>query len=186
MYFLLPAIASCYQDLITTLKSKIARLHELTKSSTYYEFFNLRENCTDSEISKAFRKLRKSLPPPNLTKDVFDELVMNGYSLLGNYRKAYDSFLSDSKYIYITDPKNFKNYFIIFVIAVVCILVFIDFVVYAIKYLKYSENGEQYKRMKKTDSSVDSKAKKNILKMPPMMVSHRLINSIRRLFKRRA
>lgn len=173
MLFSLFSLGNCYQDILLTLKNKVALLHSLTKASTYYEFFNLSENCSDSEIKKAFRKLKKSLPPSSLTKEQFDELVMNGYSVLGNYRKAYDSFLGDSKFIYIGEPANFKNYIIVVIIALVCFLVFVDFIVYAFKYLKYSENVEKYKQAKKTEG----KSKKDLpILNPPKLFVGRVFN----------
>jgi len=173
MYFPFLPTVNCYQD-----------LHQLTKASTYYEFFNLNENCKDSEITKAFRRLKKALPPAHLSKETFDELVMNGYSILANYRKAYDGFLADSKYIYITDSKNFKNYIVVVAVALVCLLVFIDFVVYAFRYLRYAEADSQYKKAKKSDAH-DSKAKKAQQRKPPMMISHRMIRNFSRVFTRR-
>lgn len=173
MFFSLLSLTSCYQDLLVTLKNKVSRLHDLTKASTYYEFFSLSENCSDSEIKKAFRRMKKATPPSNLSKEQFDELVMNGYSVLGNYRKAYDAFLGDSKFIYIGESSNYKNYLIVTVIAIVCMLVFVDFVVYAFKYLKFSENVEKYKQAKKTDG----KSKKELKMMnPPRMVIGKIFN----------
>ncbi|ELA41473.1 uncharacterized protein VICG_01457 [Vittaforma corneae ATCC 50505] len=186
MCLLFLCAAKCYQDLYTTIKMKIGRLHELTRAATYYEFFNLGENCSDSDIKKAFRKLRKSTPPTNLTKDQFNELVMNGYSVLSNYRQAYDNFLRESKFLYINEPENFRNYFFIIVISVVCLLVFIDFVVYAVRYLKYVDDREKYKKMKKSDTPADAKnIKKKLHVNPPTMISKKMANHISSFFSKR-
>lgn len=173
MLFSFLTTVNCYQDLLVTLKKKVARLHELTKASTYYEFFNLTEGSSESDIKKAFRRLKKSTPPANLTKEQFNELLMNGYSVLNNYRKAYDDFLSDSKFIYMVEPANFKNYFIITIVAIACVLVFADFVVYAFKYLKYIENVENYKQAKKNDDKGKS-SKKDFSMDPPSMLLKRI------------
>lgn len=178
--------AKCYQDLYTTIKMKIGRLHELTKAATYYEFFNLRENCSESDIKKAFRRLRKTAPPDSLTKDQFNELVMNGYSVLSNYRQAYDNFLRESKFLYIGEPENFRNYLFVVVIAVVCLLVFVDFVVYAVRYLKYVDDLEKYKKMKKSSTSADAKStKKNVHARPPTMIVKRMVGRVSSFFRKK-
>lgn len=192
-----------YNEIFTTLKHKIAKLHALTKYGTFYEFFNLSENCSDSDIKKAFRRLKKIVSGTpsgsgistgarsglkELSKDQFDELVMYGYSLLVNYRKAYDGFLRDSKFLYIDEPINYKNYAIVMLIAVIFFLVFLDFVVYSLKYLKFQENITERKKnedkAKASTTPLNSKKAKNNEK-PPTMVANRLYTSAANLFARK-
>lgn len=187
MFLFFFSVVKCYQDLFATIKGKIDKLHQLKKGATYYEFFNLGENCSDSDIKKAFRKLRKSVPPADLTKEQFDDLVMNGYSVLTNYREAYDNFLRDSKYFYLGRSENFKNHIFVVLIAAVCLFVFLDFVVYAFKYLKYFEKLNQFNQMKKTNKINKGKNIKKAHKAsPPTMLFMRMFGMALSRFRRRA
>lgn len=191
MVFNLLSLAQCaadsYNEIFTTLKHKIAKLHTVTKYATFYEFFNVNENCSDSEIKKAFRRLKKATAPNGMKKDQFDELVMYGYSLLVNYRKAYDGFLRDSKFLYINEPVNYKNYAVVIVIALIFFLIFIDFVTYGLRFLKYLEAKDT--AAKKDDDinskNVEKKNKKHVIDEPPSMISSRLYKSVTDLLHRK-
>lgn len=186
MLFLNLLSVSCYHGLIETIKGKVARLHQLTKSPTYYDFFNISENASSSEIKKAFRKLRRSAPPAGMTKEEFNELVMNGYSVLNNWKSAYDNFLLDSKMIYINKAENYKNYFFVIIISIVCFLVFVDFVVYSFKYFRYMNDTEKYKKVKKEDKKENKKEIRRALRTPPpLMYTKRIVNSASRIFNKK-
>ncbi|KAM0680973.1 hypothetical protein GINT2_000755 [Glugoides intestinalis] len=179
-------LVCCYHRLIETIKGKVARLHQLTKSSTYYDFFNISENASSSEIKKAFRKLRRSTPPAGMSKEDFNELVMNGYSVLNNWKSAYDNFLLDSKFIYINKAENYKNSFFVVIISIVSLLVFIDFVMYSFKYLKYLNNSYNYKKAKKDEKKANIKEIKEALRSPPpSMYTKRIVNSASSIFNKR-
>ena len=172
-----------YDEIFATLKHKIAKLHSLTSYRTFYEFFNLSEGCSDSEIKKAFRKLKRSAPSKGMSKAQFDELIMYGYSLLVNYRKAYDGFLRDSKYFYMDEPANYKNYVIVIIIAILFFLIFVDFVIYSFKYLRYLEMTSAKK--KENDTSALKKNQKQLYLNPPMILSSRIYYNGSKLFSRR-
>lgn len=188
MFLLFLLGINCYQDLFKTIESKIDRLHQLTGFATYYELFNLSENCSEGDIKKTFRKLRnkKNDFPAGLTKEKFDELLMHGYSLLANYKEAYDNFLRDSKFIYLNKTVNYKRYFIVPFIAFVCVLIFIDFVVYAIKYFKYLEELEKQKKLKKEGKKAEAKyLKKEFKLLKPSMISKRMLSRVSTFFSRK-
>jgi hypothetical protein len=157
LFSLALAAKDSYTEIFQNLKQKIAKLHLLTKHATFYEFFNLSENCSDSEIKKAFKRLKKTKNTDNetnnlnLKKDQFDELVMSGYSLLVNYRKAYDNFLRDSKYLYIDEKINFKTFRIVLLISSLFFLILVDGLIYGLKYLKYYELESNTKNIKKNN-----------------------------------
>lgn len=174
-----------YTELVTTLKQKIAKLHSMTKFATFYEFFNLNENCSESDIKKAFRKLKKSEAPKGMSKSQFDELIMYGYSLLVNYRKAYDGFLRDSKFFYIDEAVNYKNYIIVIMIAVIFFLIFLDFLYYSFKYLKYLEMSTNAIKKKDDNANVSKKNQKQLYLNPPAMVTSRIYNSATKIFSRK-
>lgn len=165
MIFGFLSLCGCTEDLFPTLKQKIQRLHELTKFSTYYELFGVGESAPSSEIKRAFRKLKKLSTPSALSKEQYDELLMNGYNMLNNYRKSYDDFLRDSKFYFLDEPANYRNHFLATSIAFICALVCLDFVVYAFRYLKYTENESIYKKTKKAGNT-----RADRLRRPPQPV----------------
>ena len=179
------AATDSYTEMVTTLKNKIAKLHSITKFATFYEFFNVSENCSDSEIKKAFRKLKKSEAPKGISKSQFDELLMYGYSLLVNYRKAYDNFLRDSKFFYIDEAINYKNYAIVILIAVIFFLIFLDFICYSFKYLKYLEMSTTAAKKKDENLNISKKNQKQLYLNPPTMFTSRLYNNASKIFSRK-
>lgn len=178
MIFCVLSLCMCAEDLFPTLKQKIQRLHELTRFSTYYELFGVREGAPSSEIKKAFRRLKKLSPPPALSREQYDELLMNGYNVLNNYRTSYDRFLRNSGFYFLDEPSNYRNHFLATSIALICALVCLDFIVYAFRYLKYVESESAYK---KTKRSGDTKADKPKRLLQPVLYSAALVSRGSRL-----
>lgn len=168
MILALLGVCICTEDLFPMLKQKIQRLHELTRFSTYYELFGVREGAAASEIKRAFRRLKKLSTPPMLSREQYDELLMNGYNMLNTYRRSYDRLLQDSRLYFFDDPANYRNHLLATIMAFVCALLCLDFVIYALRYLKYMDSRSECKKSRK---SGDGRACKPTRLSPPTLYS---------------
>lgn len=177
------ALCFCQNSYVLDIKNKIDKLHSLTSYSTFYDFFGVKENAPLSEINKAFRKLKRSNPPSNLTASQFEDLLMDGYNLLNKARQMHDAFLADSLFYYIDNPINYKNYFAVSFLAVLCALIGLDFIIYAIRYLKFIETVTAAKENKENAKKITRKERKRMLNSP-QMYSKMLFNAIIRKIKR--
>lgn len=171
MILVVLGLCGCSESLFPMLKQKIQRLHELTRFSTYYELFGVGESAGASEVKKAFRKLKKLSTPPMLSREQYDELLMNGYNVLNTYRMSYDKLLQDSRLYFFDDPANYRNHILATSIALICALLCLDFVIYAFRYLKYTE-GENAKRSRGSGCGKTDKSRRY---QPPTLYSAALL-----------
>lgn len=177
MFLFFLVLCLCAESYVPDIKSKNEILHKLTSFTTYYGLFGVSEKASLSEINKSFRRLNKAEPPSNLNASQYKELIMNGYNILNNFRKAYDDFLMDSRFYYIDDPVNYKNYFAVTLLAITFGFFVLDFIVYAVRYLRYIENTNSAKKDKNTSEKPKKKDKKALLSAPEMY-SMRIFSSI--------
>lgn len=154
LFGLISLVLGSEEELYASIKQQTERLHAITNFSTYYDFFNVGENAKEVDIKKAFRRLgrKKSI---NITNLEYDELLKNGYNLLTLQRAAYNKFLGDSKILFLTEEKNYKNYRLGTVLAIICMILCIDFITFSFKYLKYSERIRVIKKDKKAKKSLN-------------------------------
>lgn len=137
-----------------------------------HELFKLRESCGEEDTKRSFRKLIRSDPPANPPECQFEELVRNEYNHLRDNKLAYDEFLKISKFLYINELINYKNYFVVTAVGFVCLFAFIDFIVCAVIYLKFIESIEILEKLKKEEKKPEAKyMKKALQNTQPTMLS---------------
>lgn len=160
-------------DMLDIIKEKTKLLHSLTRFSTFYEFFGLKENASPSQIRAAFRALKRKVPPVGMDPKKYEDLVSMGYSILADHADIYRKVLGNSRMYYFDENVQFRSYWYITVLSMILGFVFVDFLVYAIRYLNYTE---KYRNIKK-----DKKAKTAPFN-PPVPVSALVFGKIKGVF----
>ncbi|EPR79787.1 hypothetical protein SLOPH_1885 [Spraguea lophii 42_110] len=143
MYLFLALIFSLEEH--SLISTSVKRLHELTKYRTYYDLFNLPENCNFKDLRRAYGKLLRSETPidANLSKSQTDSILTEGFNMLKDRKEAYDKFLNST---YTTELIKESS-----IISILSGLLFIVFIVIAIdftytfsKYLIKNKENNKY------------------------------------------
>lgn len=159
MFFLLQSIVTLNISLLESIKSDIKDLHRKTKYKTYYEMFNISENCEQNDLKKKFRKLMKSKDTFGLERSEYEMLVNKGYQILLKHQKEYD-YLLNLKFIDIL-KQDFKLYLISTIFMGITSFIFCDIFYLFLKYLKLKmkkqnlSKNEYKKFIKKNGEIVD-------------------------------
>lgn len=158
LIFVLINLCFCFRvEHFSMIKDKSDKLHKLTGFSTFYEFFGLTENASLRDIKLAHRKLKKSSPPKELSKEVYNSLVNDGFTILRDMRDEYNDVLNFSMLYFLGESFNYKNHPYLICFSIVAFLILLDLFVYFIRYLLYVENQGKYKKDKKNKKKFNSK-----------------------------
>lgn len=184
LLFVFLALGLC-TDVIWSLKEKTKDLHRLTGLSTFYELFNLSENASPQQIRRAFKRLRRSAVPSQISKKDYDNLLSSGLTILENSREHYDMLLKNSKFMYMDEKGNFKNHFFLVLFAAFVGLVFVDGLFYIFRYLQFFERQRlihQEKKRKEKGAAGKSEAsiKEKGMLAPPQMLAYTLLCKLKR------
>lgn len=162
----------------------VKRLHDAGKYVSFYEFLDLKENASESQIKKAIRKARKTKLLTNMSKDEYASLINSIYTSLTTLRKEYDYFLRTSNYYFLDAKQNYKNYVPLLCFVMILFVLFLDGLVYLIRYLKYINEAEKYREKKaKKDEDGNNKKKMKYPTPPSTFIFSIFSKLFRRVFR---